>query len=314
MKIIDKVLLFRKLAEEKNDIWTKEDYDTFVSEIDNHYQSQIITIISEYQNKPYFKLEDFLNALNTENVSMLLYNLKNNYPKIKEEIIKKIMTYCAEHMVKGGMSAAVYIHLEDIKDYIPQDILIKAQRKVIFNLMFAINRARLWDRRGDYMRVSGAMDAARKGWQILYNQSKTFPKAWLEELAKVFGVDFYVDAFGDSFNKPENQINKIKNQDKLTIHDIALLYKYEGSFRRQEFIDMIDKSDDEAKQYMRSWLYTDYGGKRRFMLDDEMKPMNDMYKTVEWGGLIVPIHLYSLYSEDQKKWHDIFDAYKLVPQ
>ena len=48
-------------------------------------------------------------------------------------------------------------------------------------------------------------------------------------------------------------------------------------FTRDQFLKLINTANEQAKEYLRTFLYRGDGGEL-FMLDSEMQPMNEHYK------------------------------------
>ncbi len=335
MFIFKQALLFWSLATEetKGDIWSKEDYDTFVSEIDNHYPSQMMTIIHKYHNKPYFKLEDFLEPIWEQlGGSSGPINIVEEFKRAScpDDIIKKIMQYMADRLISSSspFNERDYLWVEKISDLISSETLEKAQRKIILYLMDSFKFDMSANESDSY--GSGGHKTAAVLWEKLYNKSNKFPKVWLEELAKKFGADFYayvmsystLPATDKKLTHQQNIHNRINNNDKLSIYDIALLFSpniIRDGFTPEEMKTIISKVDDQAFAYMRTFLYTDsitiWQGNQYFMLDENGKLMDINYNTVEWPSstYVAKPNDLAAKPELKEKWVKIFEEFNVIP-
>lgn len=148
----------------------------------------------------------------------------------------------------------------------------------------------------------------------LWRHSKKFDKKFLERLIKHFGPETYAEVMANEM-QPDKQFRDTLNKKTLNIYDIASLLKTldRGHFRKDEFISMLKKADDRAKEYLRTFLYNG-GGENYFMLDEEMKPIDKEYKQISIPSLIRPIFNWrDLSQARQKQWHQIFNEFQIIP-
>lgn len=161
--------------------------------------------------------------------------------------------------------------------------------------------------------------------------SRLISQELIEKVAKRMGADFYAKlkskvlaptSYAGEDHRPK-RLNDLRNKEKLTVFDVAeLLYndgRGNGIFTSAEFQNMLNKSDDKAKNYLRSFLYWSMNKdgvwlrSGAFMLDDEYKPMNIEYKNIPFPANFYAVKDWSatLTPKEQQEWAKIFADFKV---
>ena len=87
---------------------------------------------------------------------------------------------------------------------------------------------------------------------------------------------------------------------------------------------LIERADNQAKDYMRSYLYRDryIAPERRntfwqadyFMIGGDMEPINDHFRTVNWPNYTYVTKLSQAPEGEMKeKWREIFNDFGIIP-
>lgn len=319
MKLITQSVLFWKRAQE---ISKEEAYHNWVRLLlPTATLSSMFNIIDAEWHENYFKITDFLPALykeiNTYGLWSLINKIKNNVPQQKDKdiIINYILNRNIEepYDVEGNDDYFVY---ED--ENISPELLRKAQTKIIKSIYA------LYDL-GDNKSLIYIL-------RTLLKKSRKLPQDFLIKLIKHFGPDIYVEVTNQTELAGYSRQRDLIQKEKLNIFDVASLWANQVFFDIHDFMKVIEKADDKAKQYMRTYLYIsglhdDAADSLAwaFMLSEDMTPMNIEYKTIAWPSTLVPFSLsvekpFSLsgeqldYEDEMKaRWQQIFDEFNIIP-
>lgn len=313
-KLLQKAWQFYRSA--KRDIvdeeTAKEEYQTFIKHfVVSASLNEVLDWIDAYQDKPYFKIQDFLDPTAQWLLRHYIHGLQQAFLKyhIKPELIKQIINYRAELFLLEWKNSRfiesinIYRAIENVKNLIDPALMEKAKRQMILRLIKQFVKAQ----------QTGKMETLMDGWQALYASSTELPHEFLEELAKKFGIDFYVDAVEQSrSNKMTLQKFLNKNKDDITIYDIALLFNYVWlSDKDFKFVLNKIQHNPELRTFVRGYVYSSSSG--YFMLDESLKPMNADYQTISLPFQISPIHLRNVTKNYYDKWQQLFDEFHLIP-
>lgn len=311
MNLISNIWLFYKLAEEE---WepaeSKREYDEFVSSgITKASYYEIPKFIKRYEDTEWFKPEDFINDLYKHwNIDYTPRTLIQ--AGVNKKTVIAIMNAMVDWFLKNTeeLYVELYLHIESVREFISPELMNKAMKKVVLEL---VRSKRL-----------NSEDEVLQDWVHLYRNTKKFSETFLEEFAKRLGVDFYVKAM-KRVNRFVRQRKDILDKDKWSVYDIGVFfnepevltgrYGGNGAFDQANIELMIHKADQEAKEYMRGFLYMDKAGDL-FILDNEMQPMNNLYKKEPWPKYFVPVRLGKISKYLQGVWQEIFDAFEIIPQ
>lgn len=276
------------------------------------------------QNRPYFNIKDFLQP----NAYWLLWSLnalaiqlgEQHIPRaIRPELIKEIINYKASLMLSKELRTGNYLDIEQTKNLVAPELMERAKRKIIMRLIGLFTRAQ----KSGMDTHGGLGKELIIEWRELYQNSKEISHEFLEELIKRFGMDFYVDAIEQSHsNKMTLQKFLTKNKDDITIYDIALLFNYVW-LTAKDFKYVLNKiqHNHELRNFVRGYVYSgnsygyssERGDTPYFMLDESLKPMNDLYKTIAFPDQISPIHLHNVSEKYYDRWQQLFDEFHLIP-
>ena len=312
MKLIDKTILFRKLANEE---LTEDDYKKNIAALPSYSLDDIYAIFVNFGDKAYFKLDDFLPRI-YELCRDSLY-LKDDIWWIKKYMgtkridSSKIVDYVLRRFVDDpsvDMQVADYEIYEEHE--VPSDLLRKAQNKIIKTIIA---------RSKDDSRI--AENEMVNAITYLLKASKHFSKNFLLNLAKHLGIDIYKRVREET--RELGEVETLKKKEKLNVFEVAEILTY-NAMTSKEMIDLIRKADDKAKEYMRRFLYKPTDGSifisdninSLFILDDELKPMDINYNNINWPNNIIaeqPSIYLSSEPELLAKWRKIFEEFKVIP-
>lgn len=325
--------LFHRMAVEEEINMDKLAYDQLIRYvIPFSTRKEVIVIIISWQDKPFFKIEDFL-APNYTWAFGGLYDLWISLKDaktplgqgVKPELISKIINWKTElFLADPELYAKHYLDIEHVKDVINPALMEKAKRKMIMRLVRFFTDAQK-------MNEKVVMKGLLEEWKALYDSSTEISQDFLVELAKRFGVDFYVDAAKsriapnqDRFRLISNFLQKDKN--KITVYDLALVINqknddwWSGGWSKQDFIFLLNKikHNPELRTYLQGYVYGTLMGQsgenRLFMLDTNLTPMNIQYQAIKFPEHIFPTHLRDIEPEAREKWQQVFNEFGIIPQ
>ena len=324
MKFIKKAWLFYKLAEENEDKAIKKQYDDFIAGLSSSHATiptltQIIRFINNFHDLPYFKIEALEEAIYNihltftvgDNKYATLYMMNKTLLSegMPKSIASQIMSYVVRRLLNEYKmrEAEDYIELERIRGDVAADVMEEAQRKIVLHLIHLY-------RNGD----DKAQQQLQDDWLELRRKSVRFPGQWLEELAKKFGPDFYATVMGfqDALIANKDRINALRDKKEvLDINDIALLFGKWREFTNEQFQSIMKRATDEAKEYMRRFLWSENSYEDHyFILDAEMMPIDINYKNISWPDYI---RAYKLSQEkpgpEKEAWQNLFNEFQVIP-
>lgn len=286
-EITHKVIMFWKMADEQERLEEAEHhYKDVVGRLPRILNSDtVIKFIRHNQDEPFFKIDDFTAPLpwltNSGGPRILMrYLLQQG---IHKDLIKQILTSYIKsyHLQKIDIGVSEYLDIEEAREYLPQEVLEKAQRKVILHLMKNVRwleKIKLMpeetekEKQDKEKKYSMEMGTLRAELDHLMSSSKRFPKEFIDELGKRFGLDFYLN-----WRMTKSQKDNTKKQ--LDTHDVALIIQQQ-MLTNTKLGDLMMKATEDAKSYMRGLLWT--GPDINFILDSEDLPINSDMKKIEW--------------------------------
>ena len=320
MKLIDQAILFRKLAAQTDEDFSKfTDEELYHDSIKNIHREQfpsLSTIILNNRHKPYFKLEDFLpriwEIVDSQNwlidsIRQIRHYFRNSATrKFTDEILAYVFTKFIEQN-PNDIKVDEYLEMENVG--LPPEILRKAQIAVIKYV-------------SAFLRNDEDSSGAYKLAELIDN-SKKLPKHLLINLAKHYGEDIYVNVMNNA-NKMETGAEILKKP-KLTKYDIAYLFSsYLRTVGTDTLKSIIERADDRAKEYIRRYLFENMenyefskilaDSDSLFMLSEDMTPMNIEMQQVNWPTEIkimtvdeIPI------PEIKDQWTKLFNDFNIIP-
>ena len=91
-------------------------------------------------------------------------------------------------------------------------------------------------------------------------------------------------------------------------------------FENEDFQNILKKANERARQYLRNFLYSGqwtislkWTRSIYFILDAEMKPMDQNYKEIAWPNGFYPFRDWQSVEPLAKVWGPIFAEFDLVP-
>lgn len=322
MTLISKAQIFYCLAAEIDPARyqeLKKEYDEDIAKIPSlslrEINFDVYQMYSAYNKYDFFNTDQINNIIydkilsSTVNLRNILYRLDDLSSTIDSIFnIKKFILNTYIDQFLGKIDEYEYIKLEGHNSkYVSDENFRKVQAAIIKKIS---NEAQS-DKIDDVQNSIGAIG-------YLLAHSTKFSKQLLLRLAKHLGKGYYAQVMQEAHFPDDTTIKQIKNEEHtkpLTPFDIARLFylKSRWAGKRHFFKQIIEHSDVQAKQYLRSFLYL--GGKNGvFMLDDQMQPMNEDYQTLPWPSEAEPILYWNNLSSDMKeRWGRIFAEFKVVP-
>ena len=268
----------------------------------------VFNFINKYNDQPYFKLEDLLPELSKLTKDWGYESTINiaNKKNISSTLISQIITYSIEQHLKqlSHLNVTEYLDIEKIQELIPNDLLVRAQKRVILGLLRSA--------RDDRTNVEELIQEFAR----LRKKSRVFPAPFLMELSKKIGLDFHVEIMhrdGQDWIYLNNIINQPKHQ--WSVYDVAILFNNWSHHKIKDsslLKRIIQHSDIEVKAYMRGWIYFSENGLESFMLDEDMRPMNILYRSIEWPER-VKIWKASEWFKYESEWQKIFEEFHVIP-
>ena len=266
----------------------------------------IIDIIADYQNEPYFRAEDFKEAIKEfskrfvrlDNILRILEARGINYATIA-----KLMTYLVEGLLEydNELWGHGYLIIEGLSSLISTELINKVKHKIIMKMARGLNQE---DNKEQHI-------LALETFRDLYERSTLIPKDFLIAIAKKMGLHVYFEAMTSIGMESLDLDSLLKEHHQWDIWKVALLYNYYV----EKAIDLsvniikqiINESDSEAKEYMRRWLYAG-SDHLPFMLDEDMQPMSKYYIHRNW-----PQGYLSIHHNYNKDWQRIFEEFHVIP-
>ena len=313
---------FYRLASEAEEVPGEVVYKNFIDMLKTYVtadRDSVIKFILKFQDQPYFKIEDLL----APNFAWLFGGLYDLYislhdayarelqgKEMKRELIKKIINYKVEtqFLAPGeDMYCGDYLDLEKVHAMVSDGVIKRAQQRMILR----------WIRLSRSDQPHDESDL-KEGWELIYNHSQLIPQQFLEELAKRFGMKFYLSVMKPIKTQgiiPRNLVENLLDQKEINEYDLAVLFESDIWFSGKHFQKLLDKIAPypNLREFVRGYLYihTDY-----YMLDEDLKLINKNYQLVSIPLLIKPIHLNGplVHKSEQEIWQKIFDDFKVVPQ
>lgn len=309
---------YRQASEEAEKKEYQDDLNSTISYWMND-RNHVLHFILKYQDKPYFNIDSLLRP----NFAWLFGGLYDLYislhdfqapdlqdKEIKRAIVKKIINYKVEtqFLAPGeDMYCGDYLDLEKVHAMVSDDVIKRAQQRMILRWIRLSRSDRSYDK-----------SDLKEGWELIYAHSQLIPQQFLEELAKRFGMEFYL-----SVMKPiktqgfagRDLVENLLNQNEINEYDLAVLFESDIWFSGKHFQQLLDKvaPHSNLREFVRGYLYvhTDY-----YMLDEDLKLIDKNYQLVSMPLLIKPVHLNGplVHKSEQKIWQKIFDDFKVVPQ
>lgn len=316
-------LLCQGAKDKSEDFFQEQAYEDFIAKITTSATYGLDTIFDKiefWKSRKYFSIDDFLPGI---------YNYvsiwpENNIPYIKEKggkFADDIIQYVLAQFEKDKPTLKVPEYLLYETYNTPPDILRKAQAKVLLHLNNTLG--------GAEPEITGKPheDARNLHWHEKYTKeaktelakliqrSKKFPKNLLERFAKHFGPDVYADVMQETDNTLYHKLSTKPTLDKF---DTAVLFSYMRTVENTKLQDIMVRSNQSAKDYIRTFLYEDaknYGHPEAwFMLDTEMQPMNINYQTIPWPKEIRIITTSEIINQElQNKWNNVFGEFHITP-
>lgn len=329
MNLCKRALLFYRLAATQMNLPFKEkdvattdpdkiEYDFLTANLPSISIENIINGINKFSTKEYFDLTPFSQELpkkvmrSMNSTTMILEYLKRAL-KCENDIKQKIIEDVSEFYLDNLEDFPINEYLNVFEKYdLPERILRKAQHKIIQSII-------TMQKDDNDNNVRQSMILLHK----LIEKSTKFDKSFLYQLAKHFGPDYY----GELIHLPSGILHgtikplltpDFSKKKSINVYDVSeWLWAYRDSWQvwnKNDFIELINKSNNEAKQYLRSFLYAYGSGPvNYFILSEDMKPMNAEYQTISF-----PEQFYILYGwQDidpiREVWQPIFDEFNIIP-
>lgn len=333
--LFNKTIEFYKLGQEADMISEEEAYNQIVKE-DLPATRNLYAILSWFKrwgDKDFFKIEDWLPQFGRiADEDMYATNLFDLIMSGKfGKYTNTIMIFLLERLIKSEpiwFGVKEYLRYE--KDYVPANLLRKAQMLLIKTWMEDFKDAEEEQEDAPNEHVEGAFNEVKKDIARLIgelmDQSKKLSPQFLMNLAKHFGVETYIGALNESRGLHGA---KTENKEKYSKYDIAYLFSsYIRSINKDRFLQIINKATDQAKEYMRGYLYEDTNHmgdpSALFMLSEDMTPMNIDYKAISWpeGIRILTLDELKPYpgftlppdkEQIRNRWAQIFQEFHIIP-
>lgn len=332
MKLLKKAWLFYKLAEDDEAQAIKKQYDDFIASLSTSSATiptltQIMRFINNFHDLPYFKVEDLEEAVynlyiqftsGNDNKYATLYTMNRTLRSegSPKAITSHLMSYIVRRLLNEYKlkEAKEYIDLERVRGEISVDVMEEAQRRIILHLL-RLSRSDDAD----------AQQQLHDDWLELRRNSAKFPSQWLDELSKKFGPDFYatVMSFQDALIANRDRISNLRDKKEvLDIYDVAYLLGKHREFTGEQMQSIIQRATDEAKKYMRRFLWSDryidnvneFWKAPHFMLDEEMMPMDLNYKNINWPEHIRAYRLsQEITGPEKEAWSKLFNEFQVIP-
>ncbi len=320
MNLCKRALLFYRLAATQMSLPFKEEevaitdpekieYDKYVSNLPTLDVEDIVDGINKFYHKSYFDYNMFIKELSKQlfawfNDPIMILNYTDRAIVIKENIKQIIIQDVLEFYLDNSdkkLTGSAYLSVFE-KDYLSKRILRKAQHKIIQSI---IN-----------MQKENKLVESMSLLNNLLKNSVKLDKSLLWKLAKHFGPEYY----GELSNLPHGILKPVKIPDfndkkVIDMYDVSeWLWSFRISSQRwnkNDFLKLLEKSNDEAKQYLRTFLYI--GTDDKFILSEDMKPMNKNYQSIPFPDQFYIMYGWQDVEPIKKVWEPIFDEFKIIP-
>lgn len=288
----------------------KEEYDDEERKLPLLNTFDIYEWADQHKDNPFFNFDNVAKIIalkdlgppgkssNLELKTVLKWNPQNT------KLANRFNKYLIEYYIDNFEDMSIYEYLEIETKDIDEEHLRKAQNKIIKHIIELTNEKHHFN-----------TGRSQKNLKMLLEHSRKFDKSFLKRLAKHLGIEYYGELMADLNNKLV--------KDKYDIYDIAELIAHSikggAGFSSDTFKRILGKADNKAKEYLRTFLYTNTEGtyeKYKFnnwILDENFKPMTSDYKNIA-----LPAQFYIMrYWQDVKPladvWMPIFDDFKIIP-
>lgn len=286
-------------------------------------REDVIPFILKYQDKPYFNIDNLLGptfpwlfgGIYDTYISLHdAYARELQGKEMKRDLIKKIINYKAEHHYlapDAEMLCGDYLDLEKVQAMVGPEVIKRAQKKMILRWI-RLSRS---DQPHD-------MDDLKEGWKLVYDNSQLISQQFLQELAKKFGMEFYLNVMGGVDIPLEHLPEDLLNKNDITAYDVALFFNRVATFSGKFFKKLLEKikSNLELQNFVRGYIYADkyFSSKGQnikfFILDEDLNPMDQNYNNIPFSSNITALRLRNMPEEDAEVWRKIFDEFGVIPQ
>ncbi len=278
-------------------------------------QETILDLNSQYRHYHFFNLDTLLHILADiliahkpqvfrDILSELHYFKLMSDSKINDNFNRIVIhQYLSQYIDK--LTLDDYLQLENTCNFDQAD-LRKAQAKIIKDIVDGAHSPDPEDIK------QSIADMIR-----LMNEAYWLNAQFKERLAKHLGPGFYARVMSGGGAAKPLTTKEWQEKKSYTPHDIARMFAQQsqqssGMGRGRFLSHVLNKADEKARQYLRSFLYSN--GYKLFMLDEEMRPMDENYKRISWPQQIFPVLNWNeLMKEDKEKWFNVFSEFQVVP-
>ena len=301
MKLIEQINIFYKLAIDEQE----QKYKKILTKLKVLDIRDIVLVINNYHNKPYFKLEDFydriMELVDEGHLNLVIGYLDRNLNYFKQELVN--------HILDRYLNESQFFIVEDYLPYeidgVSENLLRKAQMKVIKSIDSMLNSEN----------ATGKTEGESMLRDLLKNSTK-FSKSLLTQLIKHFGIETYINVMSPW--SPENSFASLMKKPKLNKYDIGLLfYTLIRTISSNTLLKIAQKADEHAFEYMRGFLYEDAAHIRHanalMMMSEDTTPMDINYNQVFWPNEVRIITLNEIKNPQLKaKWAEVFANFKII--
>jgi hypothetical protein len=277
-------------------------YKYMIGLLPHHFtEDSVVLLIKEFQDEPYFNIEDFIDPSykwmrywGRQPPSTLEYKeriwVSNG---IHHDIIAYLINYgIALILLLHGRVFTIedYLAIEQLKNYLTEELMTKAKRKMIFQILEQFKVLEKADRMPEETEQEKDLKSKEKHrargqvmgtLNMLGERSSEFPRAFIDGLAKKFGLDFYLDW------SEQKRFGLVPKKDgKLDVHDVAKQVNT-VMLNKELLLTLFNKGDEQAKEYLRGLVYVSQEAayettKSGFILDNANEPMDINMKEIEW--------------------------------
>ena len=282
-------------------------------------------IVEDFDGKPYYN-EDELAKLLVEKAFKEVKNLTSVNDTLRDVSVKhtffdkmKLLAieYFLDHITDTYLTAKEYVNIIEKTTNLPDKYLRKAQARILKE----ISNLGTDNPTEDSYRVS------QKELAHLMTASTKFSQDLLWRVAKHFGPEYYGEIVEKMGNRPPSEYNNkvwlpsIKDKDIYNVYDLSIVLQElrhydKRSFDAPDFQKLIKKCNPEAKQYLRRLLYghnTSRTTSEYFILDEEMKPMNEEMKNIPFPSYFWILWGWQEIDPIRELWLPIFHDFGIIP-